>query len=230
MVKILLADPQDIIFHGLLHIVADDPSFQITSRVKERSELFAQLVAEIPDILIIDDSAIREFSVKDCRHLVNSYSKLKIFFLTEEYDRSKSLEMIQTGAHAYLTKNCSRMEILYALQMVRDGQKFFCSTVLDTLTRTQQDQSEDTAQPPQFSVRELQIMEFIAQDLSTQEIAARLALSPHTIHAHRKKILKKLGASSPIGLIKRALHLNILQLREGNIVLNNAFTGEEHNA
>jgi len=230
MVKILLADPQDIIFHGLLHIVAEDSSYEITSRVKGRHELFAQLTSEIPDILIIDDTAIREFTAKDCLHLVQSYPKLKIFFLTDEYDRSKSLEMIQTGAHAYLTKNCSRMEILYALQMVRDGQKFFCSTVLDALTRAKQDQPEDRGRPPHFSVRELQIMELIAQDLSTQEIADRLALSPHTIHAHRKKILKKLDVSSPIGLIKRALHLSILQVKEGNIVLNNAFTEEGYNA
>lgn len=221
MVKILLADPQDIIFHGLLHIVAEDNAFQITARVKSRKELFSHLASEVPDILIIDDTGIRDFSVKDCRQLIIHHPTLKIFFLTDQYDRAKSIEMIQCGAHAYLTKNCSRMEILYALQMVRDNQKFFCSTVLDVLTNSRKDQHNQQENMPSFSDRELQVMELIAQDLSTPEIADRLALSPHTIHAHRKKILKKLDVNSPVGLIKRALHLGILHLEDGNLVLRN---------
>jgi len=221
MLKILLADPQDIIFHGLLHIVAEDNAFQITARVKSRKELFSHLASEVPDILIIDDTGIRDFSVKDCRQLISHHPTLKIFFLTDQYDRAKSIEMIQCGAHAYLTKNCSRMEILYALQMVRDNQKFFCSTVLDVLTNPRKDQHDQPKNLPSFSDRELQVMELIAQDFSTPEIADRLALSPHTIHAHRKKILKKLDVNSPVGLIKRALHLGILHLQDGNLALRN---------
>lgn len=223
MVNIWLADPQDIIFHGLIHMLRDDSSFQITSRVKDRSELFSLLDTEIPDILIIDDTGIQDFSVEDCRQLLEQYPKLRIFFLTDEYDRAKSMTMIKSGAHAYLTKNCSRMEILYALQMVRDGQKFFCNTVLDVLTNAKNDRPQHADRTPHFSSRELQILELIAQDMSTQEIADRLALSPHTIHAHRKKILKKLDVNSPIGMIKQALSLDILQLKGGNLVLNELY-------
>ncbi len=221
MVKILLADPQDIIFHGLLHIVAEDTSFQITARVKHVDELFSHLATEVPDILIIDDTGIQDFTVADCQQLISHYPKLKVFFLSDQYDRAKSMEMIQCGAHAYLTKNCSRLEILYALQMVRGGQKFFCSTVLDVLTNPEKDRHEQQGDLPNFSERELQVMELIAQDLSTPEIADKLALSPHTIHAHRKKILKKMDANSPVGLIRRALHLGILQMQDGNLTLRN---------
>jgi DNA-binding NarL/FixJ family response regulator len=219
MVNIWLADPQDIIFHGLKHILKDDSSFQITSRVKARSELFSLLDAEIPDILIIDDSGIRDFSVEDCQHLLHLHPSLKIFFLTDEYDRAKSINMIQCGAHAYLTKNCSRMEIMYALQMVKDGQKFFCSTVLEALTQQKDKLQDSSPWHTDFSLRELQVLELIAQDFSTQEIADKLALSPHTIHAHRKKILKKLEVNSPVGMIRQALSLGLLHLKEGNLVL-----------
>lgn len=223
MVKILLADPQDIIFHGLLHIIAEDNAFQIAARVKSRKELFGYLASEVPDILIIDDTGIRDFSVKDCLQLISHHPTLKIFFLTDQYDRAKSIEMIQCGAHAYLTKNCSKMEILYALQMVRDGQKFFCSTVLDVLTNQRKDRHVQKEDIPSFSDRELQVLELIVQDFSTLEIADRLALSHHTIHAHRKKILKKLKVNSPIGIIKQALSLDILQIKDGGLVLREMY-------
>lgn len=64
-------------------------------------------------------------------------------------------------------------------------------------------QSKDTADAT-FSSQELQIIKFIAQDLSTQTIATKLNLSPHTINAHRKRILKKLGVRTPVGLVVQA--------------------------
>ncbi|WP_017732656.1 LuxR C-terminal-related transcriptional regulator [Nafulsella turpanensis] len=56
--------------------------------------------------------------------------------------------------------------------------------------------------------REIQTISFISRGVSTEKMDDRLNLSPHTVNAHRKKILK----SSPVELIVKALQLRIIQL------------------
>ncbi|MEM9675449.1 MAG: helix-turn-helix transcriptional regulator, partial [Bacteroidota bacterium] len=58
-----------------------------------------------------------------------------------------------------------------------------------------------------LSYREIQIIRLISQELSTLDIAEQLNPSPHTINAHRKRILKKLGVKSPISLVVEAMRL-----------------------
>ena len=82
------------------------------------------------------------------------------------------------------------------------------------LTEQNQPTDPDQASAAALSSRELQIVKCIAQDLSTHDIAAELNLSPHTINAHRKRILKKLDAKSPVGLVMKALRLHLIPLNE----------------
>ncbi|MGD1893468.1 MAG: LuxR C-terminal-related transcriptional regulator [Cyclobacteriaceae bacterium] len=53
-------------------------------------------------------------------------------------------------------------------------------------------------------------MRLISQELYTLDIAEQLNPSPHTINAHRKCILKKLGVKSPISLVVEAMRLQLI--------------------
>jgi DNA-binding NarL/FixJ family response regulator len=217
MSKVLVADTQDIIFSGLMHLLDGHPEYKVGGRVTEGSKLPEMVGQTSAELLIIDYDLI-PFSEADCRQLLLTYPGLKIVIFTNSQDHVKTLNILQAGVHAFLSKNCGSNEITYALQMVASGQKFFCSSVLDLLTQSPAKEKK-ASDRIQFSSRELQILELIAQDLSTQEIAEKLMLSPHTIHAHRKKILRKMDVSSPIGLIKKALEGGLLRVHKGQILL-----------
>ncbi|MFP4091518.1 MAG: LuxR C-terminal-related transcriptional regulator [Cyclobacteriaceae bacterium] len=222
MTSILLADPQDLTFMGLKHLLADEPAYILGSRATDRDTLLQALSSEEPDILILDYAGLAEFSETDCQQLINTYPNVKIIMLTADRDQNRILGMIQSGVHAFLSKCCSSKEILYALQLVKENQKFFCNAAMELITGNIKDQLEKTTSLSNFSFREFQIIELIAQDLSTQEIAEQLMLSPHTIHAHRKKILKKLGVCSPVGLLIQSLRLGILEVADGRVILDKA--------
>ncbi len=58
--------------------------------------------------------------------------------------------------------------------------------------------------------RELEILHLLASDLSAQEIADELIISPHTFHTHRKRIYKKLGAHGRFEAVQRAKERDLL--------------------
>ena len=61
------------------------------------------------------------------------------------------------------------------------------------------------------SNREKEIIQLIAQEYTTDEIAEKLIISKHTIEAHRKNIFFKLQVKNIAGLINKAMYLGIIK-------------------
>ena len=67
-----------------------------------------------------------------------------------------------------------------------------------------------TFQPSNLSVREHQVLELIAYEYSTKEIANLLHVCYETAHSHRKNLLRKMGAKNAAGLIRRAFERGMI--------------------
>jgi DNA-binding NarL/FixJ family response regulator len=55
-------------------------------------------------------------------------------------------------------------------------------------------------------------MRLLAEGLSTRDIAERLYISPKTVENHRANLMKKLGLSSTIELVRYAARLGLIDL------------------
>ena len=58
--------------------------------------------------------------------------------------------------------------------------------------------------------REIEVLQLIGQELTTEQIATRLQVSIPTIETHRRNLLQKMGAKSVVGLIKEAIRQEII--------------------
>ena len=56
-----------------------------------------------------------------------------------------------------------------------------------------------------FTRRERAILKLIVENNSSKEIADQLCISPHTVNAHRKNILRKANAQTPVELVRKAI-------------------------
>ena len=63
-----------------------------------------------------------------------------------------------------------------------------------------------------LSQRELDVLELVAQSLTTPEIAVKLDLSPKTVSRHRERIMKKLNLHSATELVKFAIRTGLIDL------------------
>lgn len=70
----------------------------------------------------------------------------------------------------------------------------------------------DAAPISLFSSRELEVLRLVAEDYSSQEIAARLFISVRTVETHRRLLLEKAGARSMIGLVLQAVRAGWLEV------------------
>ena len=62
--------------------------------------------------------------------------------------------------------------------------------------------------------REQEVLELIAQELSTQEIATQLFISKRTVESHRKHLMEKFNAKNTAGLLLKALKWKFLDVED----------------
>ncbi|MCL4115281.1 UNVERIFIED_CONTAM: hypothetical protein GTU68_059204 [Idotea baltica] len=60
--------------------------------------------------------------------------------------------------------------------------------------------------------REVQVLQLVAHEYTTKEIASTLYISNHTVISHRKNLMEKLGVKNVAGLVRRAFETHLLQL------------------
>jgi len=126
--------------------------------------------------------------------LVERGVTIPIIFITGHGDIEQCRRAFQTGAIDFLTKPIDQNRLINSL---RAGIR---------ISIQQQQQEEKTqeviTQLNRISGREREVLELVADGLSSKEIARQLDLSPRTIEVHRANLFSKLGVDSLADLIR----------------------------
>ena len=111
-----------------------------------------------------------------------------------------------------MTFECDEEEIIHAIFAIYKGEKFYCNKVLDIVFNKHLFKKEDdNCEPTNLTVRETEITILITKGNTNKEVAELIHLSPHTIHTHRKNIMKKLGLKSVSELTIYAISTGLIQ-------------------
>lgn len=193
--RLLISSRNTLIPNGLQQALGLSRHSVLAHYYQSPDQLIAKAILERADIVLLDKSDAQTFTAKDIAHIRQKLPRLKILVLsTLEY-----IDFMQHcytgGIEGYLTYDCSTEEIEEALDMIERGQQYFCQRILTTLLpRLSAAVAAGHARP--LTDRETEIARLIAEGLTNKQIGDRLCISPHTVHTHRKSLMKKLGISS----------------------------------
>lgn len=212
-VRILLADTQPLIAAGLHHFLSAREDTSIVGEVVRPDDLEDMLKKHKPDLLITDYNLPNFINRTHLQEVKNVSPDTHVLILSSDNNKNTILDILQLGVKGYVTKECSREEVLMAIQSTAKGEKFFCHKILDIIMEKHFNPEPEDCEPAILTVRETEILQLIANGKSTQVIADELHLSPHTVHTHRKSIIKKLSIKSPTEFVIYAMDLGLLKPR-----------------
>jgi DNA-binding NarL/FixJ family response regulator len=172
--------------------------------------LKALAVHENIDIVLTDFNMPEMDGIELTLQIRQQFPQVKVLLLTVSEDSDTIQRAFKAGVSGYMMKKAGKIEFETALKTVASGQKYYSqSVVFELLNRDKQmvDLTNATVEDKfdELSPREIEIITLIAQELSTNQIAEKLFLSPATVETHRHNILKKLGIKNSIGLVKFAM-------------------------
>jgi two-component system invasion response regulator UvrY len=208
----VIADNQPLTVAGLELFLSEKQAIKVVGKVKKGEELVGLVEKFQPSLLIVDYNAPGYVALDDIRNAMASSSKTNVLILSSDNNKASILEALQLGVKGYITKECSLEEVGMAVQATAKGEKFFCHKVLDIIMEKHFSVAPES-EPTVLTTRETEILKLIANGHSTQVIADRLFLSPHTVQTHRKSIIKKLNIKSPTEFVIYAMDLGLLKPR-----------------
>lgn len=212
-IKVLLADNQPLTAAGLAAILNERPDIRIVDRVLSRDQLPGLLEQHKPQLLIVDYNVPDHITREDLLQVQKYSPETNILVISSDSDKTSILQVLQSGVIGYLTKECSRDEIVMAVSAVARGEKFFCHKILNIIMEKHFSTEPAEVVPGILTVRETEILTLLASGYSTQRVADELHLSPHTVHTHRKSIIKKLKIKSPTEFVIHAMDFGLIRAR-----------------
>lgn len=212
-VRLIIADPQYLTRAGFVQLFSATPVIKVVGEADTMQDLQVLVKKHRPDLVVMDYHRSDAFPLEEIGRIRKEFPGTHFLIVTDDDQKKNIFKTLELGASSILTKNCSKDEILSAVHATAKGEKFFCNKVLDILLEKhlQADSEDDDCSSASLSVREIEIVELIAQGIATKEIADRLCLSPHTVYTHRKNMMKKLGVNSATELVMWAVNAGIVK-------------------
>ncbi|MFT3825812.1 MAG: response regulator transcription factor [Chitinophagaceae bacterium] len=208
-IKIAIADDHEIFRDGLRVMLQKQPDIQLVAEAADGKELIDQVKLLQPDIVICDVKMPRMDGVVTTRHLHDHYPYIGIIALTMFDEDDLLIDMLEAGATGYLLKNADKHEILEAIKSVFDKQPYYCRhtshKLAQLVARSKFNPYKKQQVKPDFNERELEIITYICNGLTSKQIAEKIFLSVRTVEGLRMKIMEKMEVKNTAGIIIYAI-------------------------
>jgi DNA-binding NarL/FixJ family response regulator len=118
--------------------------------------------------------------------------------------------MLEKGVAGYVIKSSSESVLTEAIREVAAGHPYFDPMIreqaVDSLKRSKSNNSNTLILTP----REKEILQLLAENYNSNDIADRLYVSKRTVDFHRANLLLKLDVKNSSALIKKAIEMGLL--------------------
>jgi DNA-binding NarL/FixJ family response regulator len=215
MKRVLLADDHQIMREGLRSLLAHERGFECVGEAADGDEA-VRLAQELkPDIIVIDLMMPRMNGIEATAQIKAALPKTEVIVISFCATRTHVCNALQAGATAYLLKDAAFEELVAALRVVSRGGVYLSANAAKAAGLQREMAGslvESIAWPDRLTKRELQVLQLIANGVTTKEIAARFQLSVKTVETHRKQIMDKLGIRTVAGLTKYCVREGLTSL------------------
>ena len=199
MIKILIADDQELIRQSLMIILDNVPDFEVLDCVADGIEVMASVKQEKPDVILMDIRMPRMDGVVCTQRIKELYPDIKIIILTTFDDDEYVFNALKFGASGYLLKGISMKELSDAIRKVYNGTAMINEDIASKVVRlfSRMAQSNLAIRVEDELTRDLKpsewdIIVLVGSGLSNKEISSRLNLSEGTVRNSLSNILSKL--------------------------------------
>ncbi len=197
MIKVLIADDQEIVCEGLKRILQSDSEIKVIGIAHNGQQALDLIHHQTPDLVLMDLQMPIMNGVQAIRQLRKTHPDLPVLVLTTYMDDKWLFDAIRAGATGYLLKDRPRQELLEAIKGTVSGESYLDPAVAKKVLDSVASAPEPIQNEQEFdlSQREKDILQLLVEGLSNAEIAKRLFLSEGTVRNYMSSLFVKFGVS-----------------------------------
>jgi two-component system, NarL family, response regulator DegU len=212
-VRLLLADDHRMLRESLRRAM-EDAGFDVVGEAPDGAEA-VRLAEELhPDVILMDVTMPVLDGVEATRQVRDRVPSTQVVILTMHADREVLVDAIRAGAAGYLVKDCSTEEVVDTVRKAAAGETALSAELAASMLGEVRDlvRGEDGSAESIISKREEEVLQLIADGLSTTEVAAKLYISVKTVKNHLASIYQKLDTRDRTQAVLQAVRMGIVRL------------------
>ena len=191
-IRVLVADDHAIIRKGMKAVLELVPDIQIVGEAQNGLEAVTQAKDLHPDVILMDLVMPEKNGMEAIREIKKENPAARVLVLTSFAEEDQVFEAIKAGAVGYLLKDSMPERLLQAVWDVYAGRpSLHPSIALKMVRELNRPPALPLTQDP-LTEQEERVLRLVAQGLTNQEIAGKLAISVCTVLADVRSILDKL--------------------------------------
>jgi DNA-binding NarL/FixJ family response regulator len=224
-ITVMIVDDHPVFRQGLRRVLESEDDLDVVAEVEEGLEALRLAKEIVPNVMLLDINLPNMNGLQVARTLKGELFDINIIMLTAYHDDQQVFHAIRAGASAYFPKDVSPRRLIEAIRLVHQGSYVVEDRVLEKpqVGEWLLDQFEQTEREAgdeygsllvPLSLREMEILQHIAQGKSNKEIAYELGISRQTVKNHMTSILRKLAVNDRTQAAIYALRRGWIRLQD----------------
>jgi len=179
------------------------PGVKVLAETNDGQELLKLVGRHRPDI-VVTDIELCGLSGLDCTEQIGRhYPATAVLILSDQTSTQSVRAALKAGVAGFLAKDAEPQEMELALRATARGQSYLSPNVSrSALEQRRLRHGEDR---PNLTVRQRQVMEFLAGGRTTKEIAGIMGVGIKTVETHRARAMEALSLKTANALIHYAI-------------------------
>ena len=213
--RIMIVDDHGVVRDGLQLLLQQQEDMEIVGQAPDGRQAIEMASAILPDVILMDVSMPGLNGIEATAQIMKDNPHIKVLALSAHSNKRFVTDILKSGAHGYLLKDCVTEELIRAIEAVRNGERYLCSKVAGVIIDNYIDGQMPGGRRASLSsltAKERELLQLLVEGLYTKEIARMLHLSIKTVDGRRRDIMNKLEMNSLAELTKFAIREGVTSL------------------
>lgn len=208
MIRVLIADDHEMIRNGLSSLLRGEPDIHVVEMAQNGLEAVEMCTNRDIDVVLMDIMMPIMNGVEATKTIREDVPGTRVLAVTINDEPRFIKEVLAAGASGYILKHSTKDEIIQAIRDVAASRQHFSGDVLDKISNEFTQANKVSA--PMLTNKESEVLKYIAQEFTNQEIAERLNCGIRTVDTHKRNLIKKLEVKNVVGLVKYAIKMGVV--------------------
>jgi DNA-binding NarL/FixJ family response regulator len=210
--RVVLVDDHQVLADALALLLRTQDDLEVLAIVPDAEKALRIVDETHPDVVVMDVDLPGMSGIAATRQVLKTYPGTRVIVLTALMDPVVVEEAAAAGAIGFVSKQRAADDLLGAIRAAARGEEVFRTGDLQRLWNGKVTAGE-RAGIFQLTSRELEVLQALADGLSTEEVASTLFLSRRTVQGHVQSILTKLQVRSKLEAVLYGLRHRLVGLK-----------------
>lgn len=212
MIRVLLVEDHVLVRAGLRALLERAGDINVLGEASNGQEGVELTRTLKPDVVIMDIMMPRLNGIQAVQHIQSLKLPAQVLLLSMYSEEGLVHQALQSGAKGYVLKTSVSDELLEAVRTVARGETYLSATISSIAMDSSFHPSTAQSNNPldSLSPREKEILQLIAEEHTSVEIAEMLFISEKTVEKHRANLMEKLHVRNLAGVVRLAIKYGLI--------------------